>query len=69
MGMSQKMRPPLKLRVVVIQTDIKMVVRIMGMSIRAKVKSYVDITQLANVSTDGYDLTVSIAAPKCVENI
>ena len=46
--MSQKIRSPLKLRVVVMQTEINMVVRKIVMSIKAKVKLYVNITQLAN---------------------
>ena len=34
-----------------------------------KKKLYVDITQLANVSTEGLDLIVGMASQKCVENI
>ena len=34
-----------------------------------KIKLYVDITQLANVSTEGLDLIVGMATQKCVENI
>ena len=61
---------PPNLRVLSLTVTVALV-RKMAMSIMmtTKIKLYVDITQLANVSTEGLDLIAGIAIQKCVESI
>ena len=61
---------PPNLRVLSLTVTVALV-RKMAMSIMmtTKIKLYVDITQLANVSTEGLDLIAGIAIQKCVDSI